>query len=91
MTAAADELSAACGPVELTAVPDPLSRFVSWQGVPAEQQLKYTISVNSAAGITAVFAERQILRYESLDVPYIDRGGQLVTEVPIMESAWRSL
>ncbi len=91
LTAVSDELSAACGPIELTAVPDPLSRFVSWQGVPAEQQYKHTISVDGAAGITAVFAERQILRYEPLDEPFIDHAGQLVTEVPIMESAWRSL
>ncbi len=92
MLQAGDELQVSCGEgVELTAQPGANQRFVRWLGVSEDIQLKSRITVDSPANITAVFAELELLGFEQLDTPYVDRGGQLVTELPIYKPGWRSV
>ncbi len=85
-----DQLKTSCGDaIELIAIPDAGWRFDHWEGVAEDLQFKAIITVNSPALVTAVFMQREVLRYEPLDEPFVDRGGQIVTEVPVLESVWR--
>lgn len=92
LTTQSNDVPVACAEtVQLTAQPLSLNRFVKWEGVPDTVAHKYRISVAGGADVTAVFVPREILRYETLDTPYLDRAGRMVSEVPIYESVWRAL
>ncbi|MFN2137272.1 MAG: InlB B-repeat-containing protein [Candidatus Promineifilaceae bacterium] len=86
-----NELLLPCGgAVTLTPAPAARWRFDHWQGVPEADRDKYSILVTDIAGITAVFVPRAIT-LETVDRPFINRDGVLVTQVERLEPLWRSL
>ncbi len=74
----------------LKAEADTRWRFDHWQGVPAAQRSKSTITLAVPESVTAVFVPRAVTTLP-VDTPFYDRDGELTTSIELLEPIWRPL